>query len=142
MKMKQFIEATHIPAALVRAVSRQIGGWESFTNYAEDIQNNGADGGFCGFIYYRDTLAFFRRNRTAIMEMTEQMADDLGEGMLKMIASFNCLRSDELTEDDIAKALYTSKGDDAACIQNAMAWFALEEVACSYCDCKENANVS
>lgn len=141
MKMKQFIEATHIPAALVRAVSRQIGGWESFTNCAEDIQDNGADGGFCGFIYYRDTLAFFRRNRKAIMEMAEQMADDLGEGMLKMIAGFNCLRSDELTEDAIAKALYASKGDDMTSIQNAMAWFALEEVARSYCNCKENANV-
>ena len=138
MKMKQFIEATNMPASLVRAVSRQIGGWESFENYANDITNHGANGGFCGFIYYRDTLAFFRRNRNAIMEMAEQMADDLGEGMLKMIAGFNCLRSDELTEDDIAKALYTSKGDDVTSIQNAMAWFALEEVARSYCDCVES----
>ena len=142
MFQSDFIKASSIPASLIRAVSRQMGDWESFTNYAEDIQNHGADGGFGGFIYYSDTLPFFRRNRKAILEMAEQMADDCGDsGMLAMIAGFNCLRHYKFSQDDIAKALYTSKGDDVTTIQNVMAWFALEEVARSYCDCLESQAV-
>jgi hypothetical protein len=144
MKMRQsdFVKNSHIPAKLIRATVRQLGGWEYFQETANDITNHGANSGFSGFTYYRDTLAFFRRNRASIMEMTEQMADALGEGMLKMIAGFNCHRGYDFTEDGIARALYTGKGDDATNIQNAMAWFALEEVARSYVDCLESVQTS
>ena len=134
MRQSQFIAQSSIPASLIRAVSRQIGSWDYFTESAENICQ-GADGGWNGFTWYSDTTAFFRRNRKAILELAEQMADDCGDsGMLAMIAGFNCLRQYKFSQDDIAKALYMSKGDDVTTIQNAMAWFALEEVARAYCD--------
>lgn len=141
MRQSDFIKASAIPASLIRAVSRQMGSWDYFTESAENICQ-GADGGWNGFTWYSDTLPFFRRNRKAILAMAEQMADDCGDsGMLAMIAGFNCLRHYKFSQDDIAKALYTSKGDDVTTIQNAMAWFALEEVARSYCDCLESQAV-
>jgi len=142
MRQSDFVKNSHIPAKLIRATVRQLGGWEYFQETANDITNHGANSGFSGFTYYRDTLAFFRRNRASIMEMTEQMADDLGEGMLKMVAGFNCHRGYDFTEDGIARALYTGKCDDATNIQNAMAWFALEEVSRSYVDCLESVQTS
>jgi hypothetical protein len=49
--------------------------------------------------------------------------------MLEMIAGFNCLKADKLTLDDVAQAIYTGKGDNATSVRNALAWYALEEVA-------------
>lgn len=66
---QQLIESTNIPASLVQAVVRQMGGWESFTESAPDICRGGIDGGFNGFIYNADTEPFARRNREAIAEM-------------------------------------------------------------------------
>ena len=140
MRQSAFIANSHISASLIRAVSRQMGSWEYFTQSAQDIQNHGASGGFGGFIYYRETVAFYRRNRKAILQLAETLADDLGEDLLSMVASFNCLKSAELTQNEVAQALYLSKGDMVDQIQNAMAWFALEEVARSYCDCLESQN--
>jgi hypothetical protein len=140
MRQSKFIENSNTPASLIRAVSRQIGGWESFTESAEDIHNHGADGGVSGFTWYSDTTKFYRRNRKAILALAESMADDIGEDLLSMVASFNCLRTDKLTQNEIAQALYMSKGEWVDVVQNAMAWFALEECARSYCDCLEYAN--
>jgi hypothetical protein len=142
MKQSQFIKASSIPARLVRAVVRQMGGWDYFSERAEDIQR-AADAGWTGFTWYHDTVAFYRRHRDAILELAEQMADDVGgHGMLSMISGFNCLIDCKFSDTEIAKALYTSKGDHVDAIQNAMAWFALEEVARSYCDCVENAETA
>ena len=140
MRQSAFIANSHISASLIRAVSRQIGGWEYLTQSAQDIQNHGADGGWHGFTWYDDTKKFYRRNRKAILELAEQLTDDLGEDLLSMVASFNCLKSDKLTQNEVAQALYLSKGDMVDQVQNAMAWFALEEVARSYCDCLESQN--
>jgi hypothetical protein len=140
MRQSKFIESSSIPASLIRAVSRQMGSWEYFTESAEDIQNHGADGGWNGFIWYDDTKKLYRRNRKAILQLAEQMADDLGEDLLSMVASFNCLKCYKLTQNEVAQALYLSKGEWVDSVQNAMAWFALEETARSYCDAIEYAN--
>ena len=140
MRQSKFIENTNIPASFIRAVSRQIGGWESFTESAEDIRNHGAGGGVSGFTWYTDTVKFYRNNRKTILAVAESMADDLGEDLLSLVAGFNCLRQYKLTNNEVAQALYMSKGDMLDQVQNAMAWFALEETARSYCDCLEYAN--
>jgi hypothetical protein len=140
MRQSKFIESSNIPASLIRAVSRQLGGWEYFTDSAEDIRNHGADGGWNGFIWYDDTKKFYRRNRKAILQLAEQLADDIGEDLLSMVASFNCLKCYKLTQNEVAQALYLSKGEWVDSVQNAMAWFALEETARSYCDAIEYAN--
>ena len=138
MKMSELIESTNIPAKLVRAVVRQMGGWESFCSSAEDITNHGILAGFCGFIYYSDTLPFFGKNRKEIIEMAEQQAEDFGAGLLEMVANFNCLNK-AYTLDEVGRTLYgTSRQWDTA-VANAMALYAGEEVARAYCDVLENA---
>ena len=138
MRQSEFIKNSNISAKLIRAVSRQLGSWEYFTESAEDIRNHGADGGWNGFIWYDDTRKFYRRNRAAILALLESLADDLGEDLLSLVAGFNCLRTYKLTQNEVAQALYLSKGEWVDTVQNAMAWFALEEVARAYCDCLES----
>lgn len=56
-----------------------------------------------------------------------------------MIQSFNCLKDLELTQDQIAKVIYTDEEtEDRQAIVNAMSWFAVEEVARAYSDLKES----
>lgn len=133
--LKSFVAESHISEKLIRAVVRQIGGWESFTNYAEDVANHGAAGGFIGFIYYSDTVTFARRLRPEIMECAEELAKDIGdEGALSMIAGFNCLREDKMTQSEIADGIYNGRSEHSTTVLNALAWFALEEVCRSYVD--------
>lgn len=132
---KQVIENSSIPAKLVNAVLRQIGGTESLP----DVMRGGADAGFCGFTYYSDTVPFYKRNRPEILELARQMADDLGEELIAMIAGFNCLKQNEPKfrrelNDEIGRALYGKIGDNETTVANALAWFALEEVARAFCD--------
>lgn len=129
--LKKFVAESHIPEKLVRAVVRQIGGWESFTSHAEDVDDHGAAGGFTGFIYYSDTVPFARKNRKEIIDVAKELADDIGQGVFKMIAMFRCLNGD-YTEGEIAEAIYNGKSENDVQILNALAWFALEEVCRSY----------
>lgn len=135
IRIKDMIERSNIPAKLIRSAVNQLGGFESFKECAEDIVNHGIDGGFHGFIYYSDTTAFFKRNRHEIMEMAEDMSREFGQGVLEMIQGFNCMKSFSVNE--IAKAVYTSKGEYVDQIQNCMAWFSGEEVSRLYCDLLE-----
>ena len=43
--LKNLVASSNIPAPLIHAVVRQMGGWETFTNYAPDIARHGIDGG-------------------------------------------------------------------------------------------------
>jgi hypothetical protein len=108
---------------LVKAVIRRIG-----LDSVQDVVNHGIDGGFNGFIYYADTVAFFNRHRKDILSLAKDMSESLGENMLSMIQSFNCLGKD-YSRDEIARALYQGKGESCDIIKNALAWFAAEEAA-------------
>jgi len=117
---------------LQNAVIRRLGGRESL----QDICNHGADGGYHGFIYYDDTCKFFRAHKLAIIELAEELAEDLGENVLELIKNFNCLHG-EYSTAEIAKVLYGRWDNNSnyhTQIANAMAWFALEEVARYICD--------
>jgi hypothetical protein len=111
---------------LKRAVIRQIGNKESL----RDVMNHGAAGGYPGFTYYVDTIAFYRRQKANIIQLAEELAADLGVDVLRMVAEFNCLRND-YTQSEVAKVMYGPWKDDDAhvMIANALAWFAAEEVA-------------
>lgn len=129
----QFCEKSHLPTSLIRATIRQIGGFDEFKERAEDICNHGAAGGFAGFTYYTDTVKFTKANKKAIVDACSQMADDLGEsGAIALIAGFNCLKGE--TQEDIADGLYNPRSDNRQMVYNALAWFALEEVARSWVD--------
>ena len=138
------IESTNIPESLVRAVVRQMGGWESFKESATDITHHGISGGFHGFIYYSDTIRFTKRNRKAILEMATQQAKDFGSGRseefslritVEMIMGFGCFRHSKPTESEIIEAL--AGGGQGTQVPNALAWYAGEEVARAFCDMME-----
>ena len=129
---KAFVTGCHINETLVRSVIRQVGGWGSFKEMAEDVANYGADGGFCGFIYNNETVAFTRRNLDAILEMAKDMADGMGEGdEYQLIAGFNCLK---MSVGQVAGAIHNSRHEDRTTVFNALAWFALEEVCRAFVD--------
>jgi hypothetical protein len=112
---------------LINAVSRQIGGLKELKNYASDICNYGADGGFTGFIYYTDTVAFTKRNHALIIELLNNYADDMGVNVLELLSGFNCFKN--MSEHEIFDGLMNFKSDDRTTIYNGLAWFALEECA-------------
>ena len=113
---------------LRKAVINQLGGLEIFKQSFKDIARHGADGGFNGFIYYYDTTAFFKRNRRTILAHLDAICYDLGEDRISVLKSWRCLN--HLTSDEIARGLYEGgKSDEVTAVQNALAFFALEEVS-------------
>ena len=126
-------------AALIQAVVDDIG-----RESIQDVINHGIDGGFNGFIYYTDTIAFYQKHRDAINSWVKDMADDLGENPVEMVGGFGCLKwydhkAGKWTEpegrDKIGVCIYggsipenDTKDGDFELVQNALAWFAAEEV--------------
>ena len=140
LTMKTLIAKSEINADLIRAVVKNMNGWDSFKESAQDIVDHGAACGFGNFIYYTDTVAFTAKNRKAIAELAAQQAADFGDSSeIEMILGFNQLKHDDLTISDIARAIYGRLTDDdkKTMIYNALAWYALEEVAMAYCDLVE-----
>lgn len=145
----QAIRESNISPRLIRAVLRQLNG--DAKNSLEDIANHGIDGGFHGFIYHKDTVAFFRRNRKEIVELVESMASELGEDPISVVIGFRCLGGRDLyqgsiTEREKVRADYQasvgrclyggalSDKDLSHHVANALAWFAGEEVARAFVD--------
>lgn len=95
----------------------------------EDVVSGGASGGFSGFTYYTDTLAFFKKNRADILTLVEEMSEFFGQDPVQFIASFNCLDDDRETRAEIARTLYGRMGKEDYLVANALAWFTLEETA-------------
>lgn len=116
---------------LINAVKRQLG--SEWKTDLEDVCRSGASAGYGGFIYYSDTISFFRRNRAEIVELVKEMAGDFGVNMLEFVAEFNCLKDFDYT-DEIGRALWGKLQSDDVQVPNALAWFALEEVARFVCD--------
>lgn len=119
---------------LAAAVLNQLGGGADAVQSALDAAEHGADGGFGGFIYYSETGRFTARNRIAIAQAVADMADDLGESPIDMVRGFRCLAGLEDADEAIAVALYGGRARNSDVqqsvdlVENALAWFALEEV--------------
>lgn len=127
--LANFIDSTGLDATLIRATVRQSGGWQAFRESAQYIVDHGAQSGFPGFIYYADTSAFFARHQEAIVELVEQFADDVGETPIGLVQGFNGI---DATEAEISRTLYGTPSKHDTSTANALAWFALEEVARAY----------
>jgi hypothetical protein len=108
---------------LTRAVIRATG-----RENLEDIARHGVSGGFAGFIYTADCVRFFRRHRKAIQQRLQEDAIDFGVDPLNMVTNFNCLKG-AVNVDDVGRALYGNSGEMCDTIQNALAWYAAEEIA-------------
>jgi len=149
---KTVAESSGISESLIRATLRQLGGGSEAWDSLRDVCRGGADAGFCGFTYYSDTVGFFKRYRKEILALAESQAEDLGENVSEMVASFGCLggreirnatRSYDERENErvrraaiaeylpsVNRCLYGGRmTDDDTQVANALAWFALEEVA-------------
>lgn len=142
LTLSQFIAESGLNASLVRSTVRQCGGWEMFQYTARNLQYSscGALGGFGGFIYYSETVPFAKRNKKTLLELCKEQAEEFhgnGYSVGQFIASFNCVDCDA---EQVAIALYTGKGDNVTEVYNALAWYALEEVARRYCDTVETFN--
>ena len=138
--MKTLINNSSIPAGLIRAVVKNMNGWDSFKESAQDVIDHGASCGFGNFIYYTDTVAFTAKNRSAIAAYAYEQAKEIGyKDEIEMILSFNGLQHDDLTISDIARSLYGRLADDdkKTTIYNVLAWYALEEISRAYCDLVE-----
>ena len=107
---------------VIRAVIKDIG-----IEAVEDVVNHGADSCFGNFCYYKDTCAFYQKHKIAIDRWIKEMAEELGErSSVDLIAGFNCLK-DNATLEEIGKTLYGKADDSTIQVENALAWFALEE---------------
>ena len=137
-KMSDFLKAANTDPKLTAAVIRQFGGWENFREKAHDVAEHGIDGGYCGFIYYDDTVTFAKKHKKVIAENIKHFADDVvGESFTKVIADFNCLKKSGITDDDVITALmYPRSCEDYTVTQvyNALAWYAGETVAHEYAE--------
>jgi hypothetical protein len=136
--LKSFIAGTNIPETLIRSTIRQLGGWTDYTQQNMlDICRGGGDAGWHGFIYYTETTAFTRRNKKLILDLLSSQAADYGyAGPTELIASFRCLKN-EVSNEEVWRAIYTGKGEMLTTIYNALAWYALEEVSRAYSDYQE-----
>lgn len=130
MKTNIKVSETRFPR-LTRAILRRLD-----REQLEDVARHGADAGWSGFTYYNETCAFYKAHKADILELAKQSADEFGKDMLAMIGDFNCLssgsypnRKPDYTATEIGEALFSGRGECADLIRNAMAWFALEEVA-------------
>ena len=110
---------------------------DELTATMSDITNHGADAGFSGFIYYRETCQFARDNMAAIYRQIKDDAADFGVDPLEMVAGFGCLNGEfpayeiaSVIHDDIDDATRNDGADTS--ILNALAWYALESAAHSF----------
>lgn len=140
--LKSFIENSHIPDTLIRAIVAGNGGWDEFKTKAQDIADHGSQSGCGGFIYYIDTVAFTAKHRPLIAAFAEEQARDIGyTSAVAMIQDFNTIKDCDFSYSDIAKALYgrlSNKDPDQRYIKeqiyNILCWYIEEEVSRSFVD--------
>ena len=130
IRIKDIIENENISAKLIRSTIKQFGGYEDFKEKASDVYNRGIDGGFRGFIYHKDTVAFYRRNKKEIIELAISQAEESGEDILTMISNFNCIRG-LYTTNKIFTAL-SRYDEEYIQLYNCLAWYVAEEVVRAY----------
>ena len=134
-KFNKVADTSH--PTLTRAVIRQLGGREALI----DVNNHGADSGYVGFTYYRDTVPFFDRQRKNILSLLFQEADSFGEDPASLVMQFRCLNLSKSDREEwrtyqgaINRLLYSNRKVDwdkpeEVQIANSLAWFALEHTA-------------
>jgi hypothetical protein len=117
---------------LQRAVYRQLGSdnMQEFSETLQEVAKHGADGGFSGFTYYKETVKFTKSNRAEIMQQLKEDAEYFGTSVYDMVCAFNCFKGYEA--DEILTAFYSGRGDSVTTVYNGLAWYALETVAHEY----------
>lgn len=120
--------------AVALAVKKQTGlDKEDFFVLLNDVLKSpyGAAAGFCGFIYYRETVNFWRKNKANILRFAEEQAHETGENVVEFVAGFREIIG-EYSTGEVAAALYGRYNEKFDYLYNILAWYALEEVAFNY----------
>ena len=137
-KFNKVADTSH--PTLTRAVIRQLGGKEALIDVASP-DHGGADAGYVGFSYYRDTVPFFERQRKNILSVLEADADSFGEEPAEIVMQFRCLNLSKSDREEwrtyrsaINRLLYSNRKvdwdrEEEIMVANALAWLALEAVA-------------
>lgn len=98
---------------------------EDLTHTLEDISNYGSDGGFDGFTYHTDTVAFYDKNKADILTALHEDADSFGQSVWEMVSYFNCMRNLGPIQDSFE----IDGHENETHIKNCLAWYAAEKVA-------------
>ncbi len=119
---------------LQKAVIEQLGyDIDDKDSYMEELKNiRSAEDGYNGFIYYSETIDFWKKNKKEIIQSLKDLAFDLGEkSYLDVVLGFNTFKKSDITIDDIAEVIYANNtnNDYYTTIANALSWYALEQVA-------------
>lgn len=134
LTMKQVIKQTNINPTLLRAIAKQHYNWAEFKQSASDICSHGCVAGVSGFCYHNETVSFWKRHKTAIIDHLEQMADEYGDkDVFNMILSFNGIDNAGL-EDSEENPYFISKlmnryNDEFVSFYNLLVWAVVENVA-------------
>ena len=99
------------------------------------------DGSASAFIYYTDTVEFFRKHRIAIVELLLYEHEEIscGEGFIESISTWNCFgrRSNDIRERSKLQATIVRvitgarerKDEDFTIIENGLTWGAMETIS-------------
>ena len=111
------------------------GSFEALKELSVELENcalNGAQCGVPGFIYYNETIAFFKTNRKDIVNHIEKMAVEFGTDIISMVQNFGVFRNgSKPTTGEVGKALYDTCRihPELTSLYNVFSWYALEEVS-------------
>ena len=126
LKLDDFIAQSD----LYRAVVDQFGGKESFLECYNDVNEHGIAGGFPGFIYYADTVAFTETFWVDIREYLQEYTSELGlAGWLKTLPAMK-----GYTTADIEDGLYEEDSEHKVQVKNLIAWVVAELVCMDFAD--------
>jgi hypothetical protein len=121
----------HVISALGYSLSGSRASLAELSAELENCAEHGADIGISGFIYYSETISFFKKNRQDIVNHMEQTAAEFGTDIISMVQGFGVFRhGDKPTPSEVGRALYSGRTyDDLTTLYNVFAWYALEEVS-------------
>jgi len=140
-KLRAYISRySSFPKKTVKNVIEEIGypltgssdDFKELSGILENCAENGADIGISGFIYYSETIPFFKKNRTSIVAHMEQTAEEMGTDIITMVQNFGVFRrSEKPTAGEIGKALWdrSKTYPELTTLYNVFSWYALEEVS-------------
>lgn len=113
---KEFLERFASHPELAKKVFRQMGvDWKEIIEYPEDFRD--ASSGVSGFVYYRDTVPFAKRNMVLITKALHDFEQEMGTPLKKPT-------------------------DDETQYLNWLAWFALENTIDEVMGYKESGSSS
>ena len=121
----------NVISTLGYSLQNSYGELKDLSSKLENCAENGANVGFVGFIYYNETIPFFKKHRQDIVHHMENAATEMGTDIISMVQSFGVFRnSTKPTVGEIGKALWGSgQSPHLTSLYNVFAWYALEEIA-------------